>query len=460
MRYVLHTAATQPIVKHQLQMERNLVHPGVVGCVQRDSFVWIEAGYSRIYYSESDIARMGEDGEKLLDPARAQASLEGSRKATDEYWKAAARLRTALGTQGAGATYAAYVDALRLVYAHIITSTGHVLAPVERELQRRLRERFGGAHEDAYHALTTPTDDDVLVRELRAWREVAQRPSRERILAHAMRFPLMLANTLSADDAIAWGEHRLAECGPDEAQRKIAHGVEYRRKLRAEQERLGDDPLARFLRDTAIARFELKACWNGEAFHMLPLFERIARKVGATARYVYLFSSWQEQQAALDGGPLVAREELERRRAYALVRLDGREVSLRSGTQALREKELLLPETAQDMEIHGSVANRGFVEGIAKVVRVDSPAELREIAQGLTREHILVTGMTNPTMLTLIDKVGGIVTDEGGITCHAAIIARERGLPCVVGCRRATLVLRDGDRIALDAERGIVRRIG
>ncbi|MBU1854784.1 MAG: hypothetical protein KKF89_03620, partial [Nanoarchaeota archaeon] len=51
------------------------------------------------------------------------------------------------------------------------------------------------------------------------------------------------------------------------------------------------------------------------------------------------------------------------------------------------------------------------------------------------------------------------VTDEGGITCHASIIARELGKPCIIGTKNATEVFKDGDIIEVDANKGLVRKI-
>jgi len=67
--------------------------------------------------------------------------------------------------------------------------------------------------------------------------------------------------------------------------------------------------------------------------------------------------------------------------------------------------------------------------------------------------------MTNPNMMVLAEKVGGIVTDEGGIACHAAIISRELDVPCVVGCKIALQVLKENEIIELDADDGIIKRI-
>jgi len=56
-------------------------------------------------------------------------------------------------------------------------------------------------------------------------------------------------------------------------------------------------------------------------------------------------------------------------------------------------------------------------------------------------------------------KAKAIITDEGGVTCHAAITARELKIPCIIGTKIATKVLKDGDRVEVDAEKGLVRKV-
>lgn len=73
--------------------------------------------------------------------------------------------------------------------------------------------------------------------------------------------------------------------------------------------------------------------------------------------------------------------------------------------------------------------------------------------------NILVAMATNPTFVPVMRKAGAIVTDMGGLTCHAAIVSREWGIPCVVGTKIATKVLKDGDLVEVDANKGIVKII-
>ena len=101
--------------------------------------------------------------------------------------------------------------------------------------------------------------------------------------------------------------------------------------------------------------------------------------------------------------------------------------------------------------VSGIVASRGTYEGPARLVL--GPHEFDKIRQG----DVLVTAGTNPAFSVLLPRIGAIVTDHGGALSHAAIIAREFGVPAVVGCGTATQVFRDGDRVRVDAEAGTVR---
>jgi len=72
---------------------------------------------------------------------------------------------------------------------------------------------------------------------------------------------------------------------------------------------------------------------------------------------------------------------------------------------------------------------------------------------------ILVTSMTRPEFLPIMKKAAAIITDEGGITCHAAIVSRELNIPCVIGTKNASRSLKDGNRVEVDADHGIVKKI-
>jgi phosphohistidine swiveling domain-containing protein len=102
-------------------------------------------------------------------------------------------------------------------------------------------------------------------------------------------------------------------------------------------------------------------------------------------------------------------------------------------------------------EFKGNIAYKGVVRGIVKIVK--NISELDKVKKG----DILVTPMTFPSFIAAMNIASAFVTDEGGITCHAAIIAREMHKPCIIGTKIATKILKDGDLIEVDADKGIVK---
>ena len=98
----------------------------------------------------------------------------------------------------------------------------------------------------------------------------------------------------------------------------------------------------------------------------------------------------------------------------------------------------------------GLGASPGMAAGTVKII--NSTDELDKVQEG----DILVTVMTTPDMVPAMKRANGIITDEGGVTCHAAIVSRELGIPCVVGTGEATSILPENSLVTLDGNKGIV----
>jgi len=100
--------------------------------------------------------------------------------------------------------------------------------------------------------------------------------------------------------------------------------------------------------------------------------------------------------------------------------------------------------------LHGLGAAPGVASGPTRVVA--SLADAGSLQEG----EVLVAHMTAPDWVPLMRRAAAIVTDSGGMTCHAAIVSRELGIPCVVGTSEATNTLRDGEEVTVDAGRGLI----
>ncbi len=101
----------------------------------------------------------------------------------------------------------------------------------------------------------------------------------------------------------------------------------------------------------------------------------------------------------------------------------------------------------------GASASPGRADGRVRIVRSHEHIQL------FKKGEILVANQTTPEFVPAIKKAAAIVTEQGGITSHAAIISRELNTPCVIGTKIATKVLKDGDKVEVDATKGIVRKI-
>ncbi len=151
--------------------------------------------------------------------------------------------------------------------------------------------------------------------------------------------------------------------------------------------------------------------------------------------------------------PWPSREQLElRKHGWMLKVIDGERTFI-SGYPAHAEYAGLIETKANTSEVRGVVASPGKASGT--VVIVAAKDDFSKITEGC----IIITHMTTPEYIPYLNKVAAIVTDEGGSTCHAAIISRELKIPCVVGTTNATDIFKDGDMVEVDATHGIVRKI-
>jgi phosphohistidine swiveling domain-containing protein len=104
-------------------------------------------------------------------------------------------------------------------------------------------------------------------------------------------------------------------------------------------------------------------------------------------------------------------------------------------------------------EIKGQIAFKGTARG--PVALCLKEREITKVKEG----DIIVASMTAPSFLPAMKRAAAFVTDEGGITCHAAIVAREMQKPCIIGTKFATQIFKDGDVVEVDGETGVVQII-
>ncbi|GEM_PF-4244337 len=180
------------------------------------------------------------------------------------------------------------------------------------------------------------------------------------------------------------------------------------------------------------------------------LFGELARRSSTSVRLWKMLKPQEVHAVLLKGAPLPA--DLSERRNYCVYGRNKQQTFLFTGAQARDMAQPILKRAGEGTLaiFQGQVAYPGVVEGIARVIR--TPSDLHNIPE----HSIIVSPSLNPRMQLAMNRASAIVTDAGGLTCHAAVVSRELKIPCIVGAKNASEHIRTGNRVLVDAQRGIV----
>lgn len=179
--------------------------------------------------------------------------------------------------------------------------------------------------------------------------------------------------------------------------------------------------------------------------NMFSLFEEIGKRRNLTVKEVVACPP--NEIFSMD---FPDKKIIREREKQFLIKAENDKIFYTFGSRAQKLEQKLDSKSGASEEIKGLSAFKGYAKGVVKVVL--SNKQLRDFKKG----NILVASMTTTDYVPAIEKAGAIVTNEGGMTCHAAIIAREMKKPCIIGTKSATDILKDGDVVEVDANRGVV----
>lgn len=152
------------------------------------------------------------------------------------------------------------------------------------------------------------------------------------------------------------------------------------------------------------------------------------------------------------------KEVRARRDGYVTYLDDSGVAKIVTGKDAELRKQLVQEDLNDQGEIRGVIANKGRIKGVVRVISFTAKDYDEQVAAFRPGE-VLVTGMTRPQIVHLCGKAAAIITDEGGITSHAAVVARELNKPCIIATHNATRILKTGDFVEVDANQGCVTRL-
>jgi len=187
------------------------------------------------------------------------------------------------------------------------------------------------------------------------------------------------------------------------------------------------------------------------------ILQEISRRLNQNVEILYYLSLMEVKRLKSLRELAKKTVVLKERQSGCLMIIQGERDKFISGAsyrRLMKENRSLVKSNIQNtQELHGTVANTGVARGRVRIIK--NMLSLNKFQAG----DILVASMTRPEYMSAIKKAAAIITNEGGITCHAAIIARELNIPTIIGTKNATQILRDGDLIEVNANHGVIRII-
>ncbi len=198
--------------------------------------------------------------------------------------------------------------------------------------------------------------------------------------------------------------------------------------------------------------FRKDALYYG-CFVLEKIHKEIAKRLSLSLKQVRFFAHWEIEQALLKNK--FSEKTLNERLDFCVYYQNKDKGYIYTGARAkgfIKRLKIEREVIKKVDEFTGTCACPGKKRGRVKIINI--PEEMAKMNQG----DIMVAHTTFPALVPAMKKAIAIVTDDGGLTCHAAIVARELKKPCVVGTKIATRVLQDGDMIEVDATKGIVKK--
>jgi len=197
-----------------------------------------------------------------------------------------------------------------------------------------------------------------------------------------------------------------------------------------------------------VARLKTENLFNAVDSALRKYTKLIAKKTGYPLNLVD-FLTIDEVELYLKNNKLPSKKELVNRSGGLAFFCQGESAELLTGNAYRDLQKYLVSFTGN--ELKGTTAYKGTAKGVARVVL--DPFKVKKFDKG----DILITGMTRPEFLSLMKKASAFVTDAGGLLSHAAIVARELKKPCILATENASKVIKDGDLIEVNADKGVVR---
>lgn len=440
----------------------------------RDALCFYKENQAYFYFSNEDIDRWKAEGEQFLKKNYLQKFLTFTSNLRGAFYDHIAKIND---TDLKKISDVELLHLFQNYFSLVIDSSGIYLgsAPegvffVDKHLREILQKHIDADHvQDVYATICMPDEIDFILQEKFDWLILCKKPSveDEELLEHARTYAANFFNTYSRHAAISYLRNRLNSTDILELKKEVSATKKNVAELNKKRDTLlkklpkEANVLSNVIRKLAVDRLWLKNCWQGAEFLALPLFEEIARRIGIGVESLFRSYGLEDIRIFLADGDTLSEKQIKNREQYLMFTLLDQFLQASDGVEAHEKIDLFFKDydVATGGTVSGQAATNASAVGRAFVILVEGIEEFREASKQFREGDILVTTMTSPNMLLLMKKAAGVVTNEGGVCSHAAVVSRELGMPCVVGTHDATRIFKTGDYVYINAPEGEVSKV-
>ncbi len=467
------------LISSEAHIHQYLEQRDILGSTHGYVFLYALDGIAEEFHRERENSKWRILGNKLLKPSYFKKLLaEGAEVRISQqcflHWLYQTDLRQLSKNELISAFLKGYQLYSRL-RGYFKTSRPEFQVVAESKLRSLLTKKISNAAElqTVFEILTTPAELDDISREFLDWVKIIESKLTPKIIfSHIFKYPWLVAQSYNRAEMLETFSnkyhHDKKKIAALRKQVKLLKRtkLELKRKQILWYKRL-KFPMVKYLswlfQEAALERMRLKGGWAGADFSFYPLYREISRRTKIRLSQLYSFYRRAEVVSALQlSRPVVSPAELKRRKSAYVLWIKDKKLFFYSGAKAWRlirqELKHIQKKTSIDGLV-GQVASSGIAQGRARLVIAGNLSMLQRTFKYFKQGDIMITTMTQPNMIPLMKKAAAIVADEGGLISHAAIIAREFKIPCIVGTEIATKTFKDGDWVEVDANKGIIRKL-
>ena len=403
-------------------------------------------GFSFIYFTEKVIEDSHYNGKHLLDIESAKEILGKIQEVKQNFLRFAETPKTDLLH-----SFDEYKEHLLFIQKVFRVSDPSTTTLVENKIREVLND-------DEFITAITPVEIDLIQQEIIDFSTLES----DGFMKHIKTYPGNFCNIWSYEQMKSHLHKRMSELNHSDLKMEIDGLLASKNGLSEKQEVIFNkyphvESSCKLLQTLALTRLELKHCWAGAETLCLDFLKSIASKTELDFEMFMMSYNLTDTSQLLTEGKKLTSEEVEERLLYSVIHYKDKDLLYLFGQKAKDYFSFLNQNKSKDLK--GLVANRGIARGKVKIINVEDLKQLEKDIIEFEKGEILVTTMTSPSMMPLAKKASAIVTNEGGICSHAAVIARELNIPCIVGTHDATKFLKTGDYIEVDAIMGTIKKI-